>query len=106
MKRDSEKYCKDCGQIILYRAEICPYCGCRQTWFPYFYEKNKIVAGLLALFLGGFGAHKFYLGKIGLGVLYLIFCWTGIPTIIGFIEGLMLLAMREETFARKHSSLQ
>lgn len=35
-------------------------------------EKNKWTAFLLCLFLGGFGAHKFYEGKIGMGVLYLL----------------------------------
>jgi len=49
-------------------------------------KKNPTSAVLLALFLGGLGIHKFYMGKIGLGVLYLIFCWTYIPAIIAFIE--------------------
>ncbi len=47
---------------------------------------NKVVYCLLALFLGGIGAHKFYAGKIGLGIVYLIFCWTFIPSVIAFIE--------------------
>ena len=34
-------------------------------------EKNKWVAVLLCLFLGFFGAHKFYEGKIGMGILYI-----------------------------------
>ena len=41
---------------------------------------------LLALFVGGFGIHKFWLSEIVLGVLYLLFCWTFIPTIIALIE--------------------
>jgi TM2 domain-containing membrane protein YozV len=41
---------------------------------------------LLALFLGCFGVHHFYLGRVGLGILYLCFCWTGIPAILGLIE--------------------
>ncbi len=47
---------------------------------------NKIVYIVLAFFLGGIGVHKFYAGKIAQGVLYLLFCWTGIPAIIAFIE--------------------
>ncbi|MBI9015602.1 MAG: TM2 domain-containing protein [Clostridiales bacterium] len=53
--------------------------------------KNKWVAFFLALFLGGIGAHKFYEGKILLGIIYLVFCWTGIPSFIGFIEAIIIL---------------
>lgn len=49
-------------------------------------RKNPTTAVLLALFLGGLGIHKFYLGQTGLGILYLIFCWTYIPSFIGLIE--------------------
>ena len=49
-------------------------------------SKDEVVGVLLALFLGGLGVHKFYLGETGLGILYLVFFWTGIPAIIGFIE--------------------
>ncbi len=52
---------------------------------------NKVIYGLLAIFLGGIGVHKFYSGKTGMGILYLVFCWTGIPAIIGIIEGCMAL---------------
>ena len=47
---------------------------------------NKIAYVLLAFFLGGIGIHKFYAGHIFLGILYLLFCWTGIPSLIAFIE--------------------
>jgi hypothetical protein len=43
--------------------------------------KSKGLAGLLALFLGGFGIHKFYLGRTGMGILYLLLCWTFVPAI-------------------------
>ncbi len=54
--------------------------------------KDKIVAGLLAIFIGGFGVHKFYLGNIGMGIVYILFAWTLIPAIIGFIEGIIYLS--------------
>lgn len=50
-------------------------------------EKKSVgVAVLLALFLGGLGIHKFYLGKTSLGIIYLLFFWTLIPGIIALIE--------------------
>ena len=57
--------------------------------FAYKFERRKksvTVAFLLAFFLGGFGAHKFYFGQIGIGVLYAIFVWTFIPSIVALIE--------------------
>lgn len=64
--------------------------------------KSKIAAGILAILFGGFGIHKFYLGKIGLGILYLVFCWTYIPSIIGFIEGIIYLTSSQEKFDMKY----
>lgn len=55
------------------------------------YPVNKWIYALLAFFLGGFGAHKFYSKKIGKGILYLIFSWTFIPGIIAFIEFIIAL---------------
>ncbi|MDR2879496.1 MAG: TM2 domain-containing protein [Fusobacteriales bacterium] len=52
---------------------------------------HKVVYALLAIFLGSLGIHKFYAGKPVQGVLYILFCWTYIPGIIGFIEGIVVL---------------
>ena len=65
-------------------------------------EKNRIVAAGLAFFLGGFGIHKFYLGQIGWGIVYLIFCWTFIPAFVAFIEFIIYLCTSDEDFARKY----
>ena len=49
-------------------------------------RRDEVVGILLALFLGTFGVHHFYLRRTGLGILYCCLCWTSIPTILGFIE--------------------
>jgi TM2 domain-containing membrane protein YozV len=49
-------------------------------------RRDEVVGILLALFLGAFGVHHFYLRRTGLGILYLCFCWTGITSILGIIE--------------------
>ena len=64
--------------------------------------KSKIAAGILAIFFGGIGIHKFYMGKIGMGILYLCFCWTGIPEVVGFIEGIIYLCSSDENFQLKN----
>ena len=63
--------------------------------------KSKVAAGVLAILFGGIGVHKFYLGKIGMGILYLLFCWTGIPSVIGLIEGIIYLCSDDENFQLK-----
>ena len=64
--------------------------------------KSRGVAIMLALFLGGIGAHKFYLGRPWRGFFYLIFCWTLIPAVIGFLEGLMFLFTSDQSFQKKY----
>ncbi|MCC6347175.1 MAG: NINE protein [Nitrospirales bacterium] len=109
-KAADEKFCSECGAIIKAKAEICPKCGVRQLPPPNSLTavapngKSKLAAALFALFLGGFGIHKFYLGKIGWGIVYLLFCWTFVPSIIGFIEGILLLVMSESDFNKKYGN--
>lgn len=101
------KYCKYCGAKIPMDAVVCTACG-RQvenlSWGaaqPYvtisntnmntntnisgLRAKDKWVALLLCFFLGLLGAHKFYEGKIGMGILYIFTCGLfGIGTLIDF----------------------
>lgn len=109
-KQADEKFCADCGGIIKVKAEICPKCGVRQSSPSGAFGntapngKNKIAAALLAFFLGAFGVHKFYLGQVGMGILYLLFFWTFIPAIVAFIEFILLLAMSDEAFNQKYGN--
>lgn len=64
--------------------------------------KSKTAAGVLAILLGGLGIHKFYLGKVGTGIIYLLFCWTYIPAVIGFIEGIVYLTSNDHNFQVKN----
>lgn len=66
--------------------------------------KNKLVAGLLGIFLGGLGIHKFYLGQIGWGIVYILFCWTGIPSLVGLIEGIVLIAQSDARFDAQYNA--
>jgi hypothetical protein len=98
----STKYCFECGASINARAEICPECGVRQPDAPSSGEDPRIVAAILAILLGTFGAHKFYLGKTGVGVLYLCFSWTFVPTIVGIVEGAIYLSKSDEEFREQY----
>ena len=111
------KFCKYCGAKIPEDAVICTHCG-RQVeaikgnasepnviinnsnsnmnsnvnrvgTMPYGKMRNKWVAFFLCLFLGFVGAHKFYEGKIGMGILYLFTC--GLCGIGWFIDCISLL---------------
>lgn len=64
--------------------------------------KSKVAAGVLAIFLGALGIHHFYLGKIGTGLLCIMFCWSGIPTLLGIIDGITILCSNDENFQLKY----
>jgi TM2 domain-containing membrane protein YozV/ribosomal protein L40E len=112
-KAPDEKFCSECGAIIKAKAEICPKCGVRQMAAPFVSSlgsiapngKSKLAAALFALLLGGLGIHKFYLGQVKWGILYLLFCWTLIPAVVGFIEGIVLLVMSEQDFNAKYGNV-
>ena len=79
-------------------------------------EKNKMVAGLLAIFLGWLGAHKFYLGYTGPGVLLLVLVpvnfvlafvvvglFTGVAVgVLTLVEGLIYLTQTDELFDKTY----
>lgn len=74
MRTDQEKYCFNCGESIDSRAAVCPKCGVPQPDVA----RNKtfnsrwLATLLLCWLLGVFGAHRFYLGRVGSGILMLV----------------------------------
>ena len=98
-KGPDEVFCSTCGRRININAEICPGCGVRQRK-----GADKTTLAVLTFFLGGIGGHKFYLGKYGQGILYLLFCWTGIPGLAALIEFIIYLCTPAEDIARKYTS--
>ncbi len=64
----------------------------RAVFFNAFAHTRKDVTTgvLLALLLGGIGAHRFYMGEIGWGIVYILFSWTAIPMIAGFVEAFLM----------------
>ena len=100
------KKCRHCGETLdvsMRKAEEAVRSSERAAAYrPQAGSKNKVAAFALAWILGGFGGHKFYLDRIGQGILYLVFCWTFIPAIIAFIEGIIYITMDDERFAEKY----
>lgn len=96
-------------------AGFCAACGVRQDpapttvavpypvyRMPMVGRKSRVAAILLAFFLGGFGIHKFYLGRIAAGVLYLMFFWTFVPAFVALVEMIIYLTISDEQFAAKY----
>lgn len=64
-------HCRACGREIHVSAQACPGCGARQIGAG---ESERLIlpAFLLCFFLGYMGAHRYYAGKIGTGLLMLV----------------------------------
>jgi TM2 domain-containing membrane protein YozV len=95
-------FCVGCGNAIHATALACPKCGAPQQAARPRYGKSKVTAAILAILLGGIGVHKFYLNQPGWGILYILFCWTFIPGLVGLVEGIVYLCQSDEDFARNY----
>ena len=93
---DGNNYCFHCGEKVDAGVAVCLSCG-------FFLEKikqdseavgtkSKMIAGLLGVLLGGFGAHNFYLGFTGKAVaqIFASMCTFGFGSIWGLIEGILI----------------
>ena len=93
-------YCSCCGAETNEAADVCVKCGAKLKKLNG-EPKSKIVAGLLGVFLGAFGIHRFYLGYTTIGVVPLILSvllgfftcgvTTAIVVLLGFIEGILII---------------
>lgn len=71
-------YCRECGAKYSDKAKACPKCG----YVEYDITKSTVVYLLLLWFLGLVGAHRFYAGKTGTGIVMLILTCTLVGTLI------------------------
>lgn len=93
---EGSNYCPNCGSETLPNAAICTKCGVdlkKTSAMASGEQKSKMTAGLLGIFLGGVGAHNWYLGYTGKAIAQLVLsaCF-GIGAIWGLIEGIMILS--------------
>jgi len=108
------KFCHYCGKTIARLAEICPKCGVRQEVVRMQaahggHDNRKLTASLLAILLGTFGVHWFYLGDQRKGLIYLICTVPGVlllfPTLIiavlSFVDGVKMIGMTTLEFNAK-----
>lgn len=107
------KYCQNCGKETQAKQEVCTNCGVKlesiiASGSGQVGSKNKLTAGLLAIFLGSLGIHKFYLGYSVSGVIMLLVTIIGgivtlgvasaVMGVIALIEGIMYLTKDDNEF--------
>ena len=113
-------YCRTCGHQLADQAVVCVACGCPPAVGRRFCQrcgvemttpaatvcmrcggqlingqaKSKLVAGLLGIFVGGLGIHRFYLGYTTIGILQIVVTLVtcGVGHLWGVIEGILILA--------------
>ncbi|HLB57780.1 MAG TPA: NINE protein [Gammaproteobacteria bacterium] len=65
---------------------------------------NKNIFATITLFFGGFGIHRFILGKPISGILYLLFAWTLVPAFISFVEAITYFSMTQDEFEKRYNA--
>lgn len=103
-------HCQNCGTIMSDSGITCPKCAHPNnpkdagiSMMTRVTGKSKVVFVLLALLLGGLGIHRMYLEDWGLGLIYLLFCWTGIPVVIALFEAIVIgFRSNDSRFAKRY----
>ena len=97
------RFCQHCGAETDPAAYVCVRCGVKLEGAPPG-ARSRLAAGLLGVFLGGLGVHKFYLGYTTPGIIQLalgvITC--GAAGIIGLVEGIIYLTKSDEEFIQTY----
>lgn len=107
-----KKFCFNCGTATDPHQVICIKCGTGLTAAGAPGGKSKIAAGLLGIFLGWLGIHKFYLGCSKEGLTMLLISILGgavtlgvaawVMGLIGLIEGIIYLTKSDEEFSSQY----
>ena len=96
-------FCPNCGKETVPGAAVCTNCGIALAQpVAASQQKSKLTAGLLGLFLGGWGIHNFYLGNTSRAILQLVLTILscGVASLWGFIEGILILCGNINTDAK------
>lgn len=101
------KFCSTCGSSVFAEAEICVKCGVRlaKPKESVMTDKSRVGFALLFLFLGPLGIHDFYIGRTGMGIVWLLStvltlgfgAFITVP--LSFIMGIVWLLKSDEEFA-------
>ena len=100
-----QNFCANCGAGTNPGAAVCTNCGAATfggfAGAPGYEQKSKLVAGLLQIFLGGYGVGRFYLGYTSVGVFQILASFAcGAGYIWGLIDGVMILSGTPSVDAR------
>lgn len=123
-------FCKKCGQKLDDNAKFCPNCGEKVNADNEYdftindkdygtkttksndvssnfdeVSERRLLFGLFGILLGTFGVEFFYVKQNTKGVLCIMFCWTCIPSIIGFVLGIMALVQSNAEFDKKYPNV-
>jgi TM2 domain-containing membrane protein YozV len=112
MRGRGDAFCWNCAGQPGENAVVCVQCGAdlrAGPLAPAAFDRpavpgarSKVTAGILGIFLGGFGVHRFYLGYTTIGIIQIVvtICTLGFGALWGFVEGILILCGQIRTDVR------